>query len=155
MPSVEMDALRARLANLPTETFEAGATVLSAGSTTGRVLILREGAVEVLRDGIRIVEVSDPGAVFGELALLLKRPHTADVRAVRRSVFRIAEGETFFRDDPLAALYVATVLAHRLDRANDRLLEVQRTLEQEQHPPGAIAKMIGTIGESLRFGPPL
>jgi CRP/FNR family cyclic AMP-dependent transcriptional regulator len=152
---LDMEVLRTRLATLPTETFEPGATILAAGSTTGRVLILREGAVEVLRDDVSIVEVHDPGAVFGELALLLKRPHTADVRAVTRATFRVAEGDAFFRDDPLAALYVATVLAHRLDRANDRLLEIQRRLEQEQHPPGAIAKMIETIGESLRFGPPI
>ena len=152
---MDPDRLRAYLATLPLATYEAGEQVIAAGSTTGRVLILREGAVEVLRDGIRIVEVDDPGAVLGELAFLLKRPHTADVRALRRSTFRVADGETFFRDDPVAALYVATVLAHRLVSANDRLIEIQRKLEHEQHPPGAIAQMIRALGESLRFGVPV
>jgi hypothetical protein len=47
------------------------------------------------------------------------------------------------------------VLAQRLDRTNGRLLEIQHKLEREHHPPGAIARRIETIGESLRFGPPI
>jgi hypothetical protein len=36
--------------------------------------------VEVIKDGERIAEVSAPGSVFGEQAVLLDQPHTADVR---------------------------------------------------------------------------
>lgn len=148
-------ALRQWIAALPLEECGKGSLIMSAGQTSGRVMILQSGAVEVLRDGVRIAEVADSGAIFGELSILLGRPHTANVRTTRDSTFRVADGARFFRQDPGAALYVATVLAQRLDRANDRLLEIQHELEREQHPPGAIAKMIETIGESLRFGPPI
>lgn len=147
--------LRAWLSSLPVEQIAEGSTIIAAGQTSGRVMVLEEGAVEVLRDGIRIAEVAEPGAIFGELAVLLRRPHTADVRTTRRSTFRIAAADAILREGPGGPLYVATVLAGRLDQANQRLLEVQRKLEREQHPPGAIAKMIETIGESLRFGPPI
>jgi hypothetical protein len=37
---------------LPLVTYQAGETVLSAASTTGRLLILKEGAVAVVKEGV-------------------------------------------------------------------------------------------------------
>ena len=71
-------AFQKRLAALPLATYQAGETVLTAGSTTGRLLILKEGAVEVVKEGVQIAKVAEPGAVFGELSVLLDKPHTAD-----------------------------------------------------------------------------
>src|SRR5205807_4332817 len=96
----------------------AGETVLSAASTTGRLLILKEGEVAVIKDGVEIARVAKPGAVFGELSVLLDQPHTADVRALEASQFHVADAATVPTVDPLALLYVATVLAQRLDSAN-------------------------------------
>ena len=61
-------------------------TVLSAASTTGQLLILKEGAVSVIKEGLEIATVTEAGAVFGELSVLLDQPHTADVRALAPSV---------------------------------------------------------------------
>jgi len=58
-----------KLATFPLATYEAGETVLSAASTTGRLLILKEGAVAVLKEGVEIASVTEPGAVFGELSV--------------------------------------------------------------------------------------
>ena len=96
----------------------AGDTVLAAASTTGRLLILKEGAVEVVKDGVEIAKVAEPGAVFGELSVLLGQPHTADVRALEPSQFHVADAGALLRVEPFALLYVATVLARRLDGAN-------------------------------------
>ena len=106
--------LLAQLSSLPVETHPPGSLVLTAGASTGKLLVLREGAVEVVIDGERIAEVSEPGAVFGELALLLGRPHGADVRALRPTTFHVADGASYLRADPGAALYLATVLARRV-----------------------------------------
>jgi CRP/FNR family transcriptional regulator, cyclic AMP receptor protein len=43
---------RTRLAALPLATYQAGETVLAAGSTTDRLLILREGEVAVVKQGV-------------------------------------------------------------------------------------------------------
>ena len=64
-------AFQTRLAALPLATYQVGETVLAAGTTSGRLLVLKTGAVEVVKDEIQIAEVSEPGAVFGELSLLL------------------------------------------------------------------------------------
>ena len=76
--------------------------MLAAASTTGRLLILKEGAVEVVKDGVEIAKVTEPGAVFGELSVLLDQPHTADVRALKASQFHVADAGSLLRVEPFA-----------------------------------------------------
>ena len=56
--------------------------------------------------------MSEPGAVFGELSILLDQPHTADVRALQSSEFYLAN-ESLLAQDQLACIYIAKVLARR------------------------------------------
>jgi CRP/FNR family cyclic AMP-dependent transcriptional regulator len=128
-----------KLASFPVATYQAGDSVLAAGSRTGRLLILKEGMVEVVKQGVQIAMVREPGAVFGELSVLLGQPHTADVRALEASQFHIADAATLLRIDPIGLLYVATVLAQRLDSANQTLLELKRQI-QAGEPRGVIDK---------------
>jgi len=51
-----------RLAGLSLMECQTGETVLTAGSTTGRLFVLRSGAVEVVKDGVQIATVSAPGS---------------------------------------------------------------------------------------------
>ena len=78
------------LTALPLVTFQAGETVIASGSKTGRLLILRKGTVAILKENTEIARVGEPGAIFGELSLLLDQPHTADVRAVETSRLHVA-----------------------------------------------------------------
>ena len=100
--------LEKKLASLPLATYEAGDTVIAAASTTGRLLILKEGTVEVVKEGVEIAKVTEPGAVFGELSVLLDQPHTADVRALEASQFHVADGGTLLRVEPFALFYPST-----------------------------------------------
>jgi CRP/FNR family transcriptional regulator, cyclic AMP receptor protein len=112
MPLIpDIAVFQRKLATLPLTSYQAGETVLSAASTTGRLLILKEGTVAVVKEGIEIARVTEPGAVFGELSVLLDQPHSADVRALETSQFHVADAATILRIDPTALLYVATVLA--------------------------------------------
>jgi CRP/FNR family transcriptional regulator, cyclic AMP receptor protein len=139
------------LAMLPISTYEPGETVIAAGATTGKLLLLREGVVEVVREGTQIARISEPGSVFGELAVLLDKPHTADVRAVERSVFSVADGATLLTSDPAATLYIAAILALRLDAANVALIEIKRQLETGK-PRVAIAQTVEKIADLLSSG---
>jgi CRP/FNR family cyclic AMP-dependent transcriptional regulator len=140
-----------KLAGFPIASYQAGETVLSAASTTGRLLILKKGAVAVLTEGVKIATVTEPGAVFGELSVLLDQPHMADIRAMEASQFHIADAASLLRVDPIALLYVATVLARRLDDANVALIELRRQVQAGQ-PPSVIEqtfeKMEGLLGAS-------
>ncbi len=137
-----------RLAALPLATYQAGETVLTAGSTTGRLLILREGAVEIVKEGVQIAKVAEPGAVFGELSMLLNQPHTADIRALETSQFHVAEAAALLAQDPIALLYVAAILARRLDGANHALIELKRQIQAGQ-PRSVIAKTVERMEDLL------
>src|SRR5206468_12509500 len=128
-----------KLATLTLVAYRAGETVLSAASKTGRLLILKEGAVAVVKEGVEIARVAEPGAVFGELSVLLNQPHTADLRALETSRFHVADAATLLRIDPIGLLYVATVLAQRLDSANQALMELKRQV-QTGEPRAVIGK---------------
>jgi CRP/FNR family cyclic AMP-dependent transcriptional regulator len=148
-------AVLGKLASLPVETYQQGELVLTGGSTTGKLLIMTEGAVEVVRSGVRIDEIAEAGAVFGELAVLLDQPHSADVRALRPSTFYVADGRTILRVDPTVALYVAVVLAQRLETVNRHLVEARRRLEQTDQPHRVLRETLDDIGRTLQYGPPL
>jgi CRP/FNR family cyclic AMP-dependent transcriptional regulator len=158
MPLIpDIAVFQKKLATLPLTSYQAGETVLSAASTTGRLLILKEGAVAVVKEGVEIAKVTEPGAVFGELSVLLDQPHSADVRALETSQFHVADAATILRIDPTALLYVATVLAQRLDSANKALLELKRQVRAGE--PGSvigrtvekIEGLLGTTGANLMY----
>jgi len=75
------------LALLPLANYRAGETVLTAGSKSGRLLILKSGAVVILKDSIEIARVEEPGAVFGELSALLAACRTGASICARRRQF--------------------------------------------------------------------
>jgi CRP/FNR family transcriptional regulator, cyclic AMP receptor protein len=90
----------------------------------------------------------EPGAVFGELSVLLDQPHSAEVRALEDSQFHVADAATTLSTDPIAVLYVATVLAQRLDSANRALLDLKRQVEAGD-PRIIVGRTIEKIEELL------
>jgi len=136
------------LAELPIATFQRGETLLKAGSKTGLLLILKQGAVAIFKDGIEIAKVTEPGAVFGELSALLDQPHTADVRALETTQFHVANADALLVHNPIALLYVGAVLARRLDAANRILIELKGQLQVGQ-PRSAIEKTIQKMEDLL------
>ena len=89
------------------------------------MLILKKGAVAIIKEDTEIAKVTEPGAVFGELSILLDQPNKVDVRALETSQFHVADAAVLLTQNPIAA-YVAMVLARQLDDAID--LQMNRTL---------------------------
>src|SRR3989442_8367120 len=143
MPSLIPDVatFERRLEGLPVVRHGPGEVVLTAGSKTGALLFLRSGAVEVVKDGVQIASVNAPGSVFGEQAVLLDQPHTADVRTLEQSEFYVADAPAILAGDPTVALYVAAILARRLDAANRSLIEVKHQLKAGE-PPSVIGRTV-------------
>lgn len=137
------EVIQERLDALPLVTFAAGATVFLAGSRTDRLLFLKKGSVVVIKDGAEIARVTQPRAVFGELAVLLNQPHTADVRALETSQFHVADPDVL-ANDPFVLIYVSAVLARRLDAANRSLVDLKTQL-QDGRAGDAVAKAIENI----------
>ena len=137
------EAWQKSLAALPLATYSAGAAVLREGTKTGRLLILKKGVVAVVKSGVEIAKVAEHGAVFGELSALLDEPHGADVRTLEPSEFHVADAGVLMQE-PAALLYVATMLAARLDLANRGLVDLKREL-QTGAPPSLIGATLDKI----------
>jgi len=126
MPLVELSALLQHLHDLPTVSFKRGEAIFQSGKRSGKLLVLREGRVEVSSEGVALGTIDAPGAILGEMAALLDRPHTADVRAVAPTVCHVADALSLLRRDPVVALHVAVVLAQRVDRHTEHLVSLRR-----------------------------
>jgi CRP-like cAMP-binding protein len=118
---------------------------MEQGAQTGRLYFLIEGEVEVLKDDVRVARVSQPGGVFGEMAVLLGGAHTATVRTVKPSAFYIVENpREFLRASPDACLHVCDLLARRLDALNRYLVDVRRQFEGHDHI-GMVDEVLATL----------
>ena len=142
----DISAFQKSVATLPLATFRPNEIVLAAGSKTGRLLILKQGAVVIVEEGIEIAKVTEPGAVFGEVSALLDTPHTADVRALEVSQFYVADADLL--QDKAALRHVAAILARRLVNANEAFIELKRHLEVGQ-PRDVVNKAVEKIQELI------
>ncbi|MEO5957767.1 MAG: cyclic nucleotide-binding domain-containing protein [Opitutaceae bacterium] len=114
--------------------FEPGQDILQQGDTTAQLYVLVEGAVDVLKDDVLVGAASQPGVVFGEMAMLLGGAHTATVRATKACSFHvIANPREFLRANPDACLFVSELLARRLDSLNRYLVDVKHQFEGHDH----------------------
>ena len=124
----------------------AGTVLISQGETSGRLFVLVEGQVEVLRGDTQVALIDEPGAIFGEMSVLLGVPHTATVRTVSATrLYEFADAEEFLRSHPAIGFYLARLLAQRLNAATTYLVDLKRQFEGERDHFG----MVGEVLESL------
>jgi CRP-like cAMP-binding protein len=143
MPLVGLEKI---VATLPVVTRRAGETVLSAGLKTDLLLILKLGAVAILKESIEIARVDQPGAILGELSALLDQPHTAEVRALEDSQFYVADA-VLLEKDPNMLLYVARIIAERLVAADNSLVGAKK--HSEAGKPLSMSEMVDKLREIL------
>jgi CRP/FNR family transcriptional regulator, cyclic AMP receptor protein len=116
------------------ENFDSGATVIGQGTTGGPMLVMIQGEVEVLRDNVRVAKISTPGALFGEIHVLLGGPHSVTIRTLKPGSFAIIENpHQFLASSAEASLYVAEMLAARLHTLNKYLVDVKQQYEGHDH----------------------
>jgi CRP/FNR family transcriptional regulator, cyclic AMP receptor protein len=148
MPLIPNTAAHEVFATLLLATYQAGETVLAAGTTTGRLLILSRGVVTVEKEGTEIAKLTQPGAILGELSALLNQPHTADVRTLETSEFRVARAE-LLEQDPVILFYVASILAQRLNLANQALIKLKSEVQLHRIVGKTIGKAVKLMEEQL------
>ncbi len=125
------DALAARLAAAgETQNFAPGEAVILEGQQSDELYVIAEGeaSVEMTSAGGGLVELAilGPGALFGELAYLLRTPRSATVRAkTNLDVWRLSRSalDALGEEAPAAALAFQHSLAARLA---DRVLGANR-----------------------------
>lgn len=113
--------------------FPAGHVLVPQGGKLGKLFVLRDGEIEVERDGTYINSVSQAGSIFGEMSLLLDIPHSATVRAVTDiQVFVIEDALRVLEANPSWALQIARLLAQRVNATTKALAETSQA-EASEH----------------------
>ena len=129
----------------------AGTEVLHEGLRTGHLYVLIEGRLEVVKGDTVVATITEPGAVAGEMSVLLDMPHTATVRAAQDSViYEIDDAASFLRQQPAVALMIARMLAQRLNVATTYLADLKR----QYGGHGNHLAMVGDILQSMINLPP-
>lgn len=131
---------------------EAGTLVVTEGGTSGHLYVLMEGRLEVIKGDTVVATITEPGAVLGEMSVLLGQPHTATVRACSGStIYEFEDAASFLIQQPGIALLIARMLAQRLNVANTYLADLKR--QYAGH--GTHLAMVGEVLQSMINLPPL
>lgn len=141
------------VAGHPVCEFVAGDFILRQDEPCPELHVLLEGEVEVVRDDIRVAKITEAGSVFGEMSLLLGGPCTASVKALGPvRVASLARPREFLASSAEASLYIAELLAHRIDALNRYLVDVKHQYEGHDHL-GMVDSVLDTLMHRQRKKP--
>jgi CRP-like cAMP-binding protein len=111
--------LRTLFENSPhTQVFQAGQTIFASGDSGKMMYVILDGSVEVVIPN-GLVEILQPGELFGEMALVETRPRVATAKAKTDCRLAQVDEQQFLfmvSETPFFALHVMRVLAERLRR---------------------------------------
>jgi CRP/FNR family transcriptional regulator, cyclic AMP receptor protein len=138
--------LLALCADLPLRSWQPGEVLIEFGQIASDMYVLASGSVTIERDGAVFSHIETPGAIFGEMSIVLGSPATAAVRAASEVVCHVVEDpRTFLSERPAAALAVLRVTASRLDRMTKYLVDVKQQLAGEEGHLGMLGLIIDTL----------
>ena len=99
-----------------------GMALIEQGGRTGQLYVLKEGQLEVVRDGKHVTTIKSPGAVIGEMSVLLDTPQSATVRAITEvDYFVIDNALEVLHSHPDWLLQIARLLAQRVNATTAQL----------------------------------
>lgn len=121
--------------DLPIIAVPEGETALEENVKDDAILILKSGAVEILKHGNVVATITSPGAMLGEIAVLLERGHTASAVAIQDCEFYVLEhaGEKL-ESNPKLYREVARALARRLMRLSEKTSTLLEQLDNDCEP---------------------
>jgi CRP-like cAMP-binding protein len=96
--------------------------------------------------------------VFGEMSVLLKRPHTATVRTLTpAALYAFDDAESFLRSNPEIAFLVGRLLAARLNAATTYLADLKNQFDGQGNHLGMVGEVLDVLihqqDEDFSLGP--
>lgn len=130
----------------PQRSLVSGETLIAAGDPGGELFVLESGRLRVSRDGVQIATISEPGALIGEMSVLLGDEHSASVTAEVATIVRvIEEALPFLERTPLMALHVATLACRRLEKTSALAVQLAREAEGKSAEQGFLSRLFGAL----------
>lgn len=150
-----MASILALTQSQPLRSLVPGERLIAEGDAGGELYVLQSGRLIVSRDGVDIATIVEPGALIGEMSVLLGIDHSATVRADRASEIRVIDNAiAFLERTPLVALHVATLACERLDRTTGLLVEMRKEAEGKVAEQGLLGRLFAALTEPpKRSGP--
>ena len=110
-----MNDVLAMCRDLPEVRIAKGVSLIEEAVRTDRLYVLKSGAFEVVRNGVRVVHISEPGSFMGEISAVLGSPPTADVVAAQDSTVHVIDDASgAVQKWPELTFAIAQLLARRL-----------------------------------------
>ena len=115
-----MDDMLALTRDFPEIEYAPGEVVITEGGESTGVWILVSGSLRVTKNGREVNRVSQPGALIGEMSILLGVPDSATVEAAERCVMRYAaDGEALLTALDEGKSELSFVITRSLGRLGD------------------------------------
>jgi CRP-like cAMP-binding protein len=129
----------------PIRELEIGDVLITQGTMGTDLFVLESGQLAVERDGVKIATIDQADSLISEMGLLLRKPHSATVRAEPNSRVRVvADAMRVLERHPDITLRLASLLSQRLDETSGLVSELSRRVS------GAAEKtLVGRILSSL------
>jgi CRP/FNR family cyclic AMP-dependent transcriptional regulator len=109
------------------KSFKPGDVLIREGGQEGKLYVLIDGQVEVMRKDTQVSYIDEPGSIFGEMSVLLEMPYSATVKALSETrAYVIEDAIKFLMSDAAIAIDVATLLARRLYYTTSYLVDLQQ-----------------------------
>lgn len=142
-----MASLLTLLKAQPTRDLAPGEALIVAGEPDdGTLYVLDSGRLVVARDGVDIATIDTPGALIGEMSVLLGTPSSATVRAEAPSTVRVIENAiSFLERTPIVALQVATLACERLDRTSALVVELRKQADGRAAEQGVLGRIVSAL----------
>ena len=121
-----MTEMLALSAHLPEIELAPGDVVVQEGGSGGGLWVLVSGALQVRKGDVLVNTITRPGALIGEVSVLLGTVYSATVQAAERSVLRhAADGHALLSSDPAIIKLIAVGLAERLNFVTTYLADLK------------------------------
>lgn len=130
----------------PLVDFKPGDVLLEEGAPSGTLWVLVEGKIAVMRGAVEVARVSEPGALFGEMSVLLHRPYTASVIAKSTGrAHHVENASAFLSSSPEVALHCARLLAQRLTDATTYLADFKAQFADRSDHFGMVDEILDSL----------
>ncbi len=140
-----MNNFSTQMAGIPEFSLQAGDELLQQNAKAGGIYFLKQGKVSVHKDGYEVAVVSEPGAVFGEMAFFLDHAYTASVRCLEPCTFyHLDNPAQHLAANPQLLLHIGKILSTRLFNLNQYLVDVKKQYEGHDH-----LNMVSEVLETL------
>lgn len=131
---------------MPQVAFEPGEVMLPEGERLGKILVLIDGEVEIVRRDTNVTHIDEPGAIFGEMSVLLDMPHSATVTAMSPvHAYAVDNALDFMHANPTVSLHLASLLARRLYYTTSYLVDLQQQAAGKREDLDVIDRILATL----------